>query len=175
MLGLSRHTVRAYVRASAPPDPGVRAPRKSKLDRYKPSLHRRWADGCHNSTTLLAELRTHGYRGGRSIVVAYLTDLRRAAGVEGQRGPRAICPIAPRRLTQLVLRVPVTLTDHDAALVAQACAASTPIATAVTSARTFMVLLRERRGEALDAWIDVAEQSRAEWDPVLVGVCHWLA
>ncbi len=159
LLGMSRNTVRAYVRASAPPDPGAHAPRRSKLDRYKPYLHQRWAEGCHNGALLLRELRRQGYRGGRSIVVAYLTDLRRATGEGRRSGPRAVRPLSPRQLAQLVLRVPETLAAHDAALVACACAASAPIATAVTSARAFMTLLRERRGDDLDAWIDRAEQS----------------
>jgi len=137
--------------ARAPPDPGARAPRRSTLDRYKPYLHQRWEEGCHKGAILLAELRGQGYRGGRSIVVAYLADLRRATGVGRCGGSRPVRPLSPRQLAQLVLRAPETLAAHDAALVASACAANAPIATAVTSARAFMTLVRERRGQDLDA------------------------
>ena len=76
-LGLSRNTVRKYVREPRVPVYGPRSRSPSKLAPFLPWLtERTQADGVWNSVRLLRELRERGYVGGRTILKDYLRPLR---------------------------------------------------------------------------------------------------
>lgn len=75
-LGLSRNTVRKYVRSAEVPKARPRSARASKLDPYKPYIRQRLADGVDNGEVLLREIRARGYRGGRSILKEYVKQFR---------------------------------------------------------------------------------------------------
>lgn len=80
-LGLSRNTVRKYLRAErALPRYTPRYPRPTKLDPFKPYLQERieaarprWIP----ATVLLRELQSRGYSGGISQLKAYLAPFKR--------------------------------------------------------------------------------------------------
>jgi transposase len=76
-LGVSRNTVRKYVRAPGLPTAKPRPPRASKLDPFRDHLRGRVAAGVENGVVLLRELRAQGYRGSYSILKDYLHPLRR--------------------------------------------------------------------------------------------------
>ncbi|NLG67941.1 MAG: hypothetical protein GX496_00025 [Firmicutes bacterium] len=66
-LGISRNTVRKYLRNPGLPEPKPRPPRPSKLDPYREYIKRRMLqDGVTNSQVLLRELRAMGYTGAPS-------------------------------------------------------------------------------------------------------------
>lgn len=76
-LGLSRNTVRKYLRDPRVPSYGPRPKPPSKLAPFEAWLHRRTTvDGVWNSVRLLRELRERGYTGGRTILKEYLKPLR---------------------------------------------------------------------------------------------------
>jgi len=75
-LGLSRNTVRKYVRSPEVPRAKPRPARASKLDPYKPYIRQRLAEGVDNGEVLLREIRAQGYRGGHSILREFLQPLR---------------------------------------------------------------------------------------------------
>lgn len=76
-LGLSRNTVRKYLRNPALPRYGPRPVAVSKLEPFKPWLLRRThADGVWNAERLLRELRAMGYAGGVTILKDFLRPLR---------------------------------------------------------------------------------------------------
>ena len=62
-LGLSRNSVRKYLRSPGVPVAKARAPRPSLLDPYKDYVRVRLADGLENCEVLLRELRARGYAG----------------------------------------------------------------------------------------------------------------
>lgn len=76
-LGISRNTVRKYVRSPEVPQPKPRAPRSSLLDAHKPYIHERLAEGVSNCVVLLRELRAQGYQGQYSILKEYVKPFRR--------------------------------------------------------------------------------------------------
>ena len=82
-LGLSRNTVRKYLRAPGVPVAKPRPPRPSKLDPYRPLLEERIEAGVLNTAVLLRELRARGYAGGVTILKEYVEPFRR------QRQPAA--------------------------------------------------------------------------------------
>lgn len=77
-VGLHRKTVAQYVRADSYP---VRAHPRSMLDPYKPYLLDCWNRGCRTGMRLYEDIQRQGYRGGRSMVLGYLTQLRKAQGL----------------------------------------------------------------------------------------------
>ncbi len=77
--GLSRNTVRKYLRSS--PEPAIRAGRQSKLDPYKDQI-KTWVekDGLFDCTTMLERLRASGYTGGVTILRNYVHPMRPPSG-----------------------------------------------------------------------------------------------
>jgi transposase len=78
-LGISRNTVRKYVRSEVVPRPKPRPPRVSKLEAYRGHVDRRLAEGVSNCVVLLREIRALGYRGSYTILKDYVQPQRRAA------------------------------------------------------------------------------------------------
>ena len=89
-VGLHRKTVAQYVRADSFPARGRPA---SLLDPSKPYLLAQWNAGCRTGMRLYEDLQRQGYRGGRSTVLGYLTQLRKAQGLAPRT--RTVQPTPP--------------------------------------------------------------------------------
>jgi transposase len=96
-LGLSRNSVRKYLRAEAIPQPRPRPKRGSKLDAYAAHVERRLAEGVQNCVVLLRELRAQGYAGSYSLLKEYVHPLRRRSAVR----PTARFETAPGEQAQV--------------------------------------------------------------------------
>jgi transposase len=80
-LGCSRNTVRRYLREAGAPRYGPRAPRRCKLDPYKPYVLERVQTARPQwipATVLLREIAERGYTGGVSQLKAFLAPLKKA-------------------------------------------------------------------------------------------------
>ncbi|MDE0132013.1 MAG: IS21 family transposase [bacterium] len=82
-LGISRNSVRKYLRSSGVPRAKPRPRRASKLDGYTDYIDGRLSEGMDNCAVLLRELRARGYAGGYTILKDYVQPRRRP------RQPRA--------------------------------------------------------------------------------------
>jgi transposase len=78
LLGLSRNSVRKYLRSPGIPVAKPRPRCASVLDPYVDHLRMRLGEGLENAVVLLREIRALGYQGGYSTLKAYLQPLRRA-------------------------------------------------------------------------------------------------
>jgi transposase len=99
--GISRNTVRKYLRESGPPRYQERAPRPSKLDPYKNYLMERVGDAKPAwlpATVLLREIRAQGYDGGISQLKAFLVPLKPA---KNEAGPIVRFETAPGQQMQV--------------------------------------------------------------------------
>jgi transposase len=75
-LGLSRITVRKYLRAEQFPErTGRRGPSPS-LSRWEGHLRSRWAEGCTNARVLWEELQAQGFRGSKRALREYVCGWR---------------------------------------------------------------------------------------------------
>jgi len=164
-VGLHRKTVAQYVRADRYP---VRARPPSVLDPYKPHLLDCWNRGCRTGMRLYEDIRRQGYLGGRSTVLGYLTQLRKAQGLDPrtrtmQPGPPVTDPSVPcstpRQATWLVLRRPDYLTAEDQTVLDQLRQAHPAFAQAIALAQGFAQLLRARQPERLEPWLQQAATS----------------
>ena len=101
-VGISRNTVRSYLKAEAFPEQGLRSKRPSLLDPYVPYLRERWQAGCQNAAQLMREITSRGYQGSHAIVRALVSDWRASSptAVRPTRGNKRKAP-APvtRRLS----------------------------------------------------------------------------
>ena len=73
-LGISRATVRKYVRSPGVPKPKPRVKRGSKFDAYKEYIDVRLAERLENCVVLLREIRELGYDGGYSTLMLVSWD-----------------------------------------------------------------------------------------------------
>ncbi len=76
-LGISRNTVRKYLRSPELPKPAPRPPRESKLDPYKEYIMERLDSGEQNCAALLRKLREEGYEGSYTILKDFVKPFRR--------------------------------------------------------------------------------------------------
>jgi len=164
-VGLHRKTVAQYVRADRFP---VRARPRSVLDPYKPSLLAGWNQGCRTGMRLYEDMQRQGYRGRRSTVLGYFTQLRKAQGLAPrtrtmQPGPPVTDPtvqgLTPRQATWLTLRRPTEMTEQEQDLLTRLHDAHATFAQAITLAQDFARLLRARQPEQLDTWLQQAATS----------------
>lgn len=82
-LGVSRNTVRKYLRDKKLPQYGPRPPRPSKLDAFEPYLKERLAlDPRLQASVLCREIRERGYDGAESMVRVRVAALKPKAPVE---------------------------------------------------------------------------------------------
>ncbi len=84
-LGISRNTVRKYLRSEAAPGYGPRAPRPTKLDPFKGYLLERIAAASPDwipATVLLREIQVLGYPGGITQLKAFLAEQKPKPVVE---------------------------------------------------------------------------------------------
>jgi transposase len=167
-LGMSRRTVRRYVRAEAFPERAARSGGRSHLDPYKPYLRQRWADGCRNGLQLHRELRERGYAHSRGAVARYVARLRRATSVATPTGAGALCPapaLSPRatpparRVARWFLRRPERRTSAQEAYLARLGKADPELADAYALTQDFAAMLRTRQGEGLADWLAEADES----------------
>lgn len=164
-VGLHRTTVAQYVRADSYP---ARAHPPSLLEPYKPYLLARWHAGCRTGMRLYEELQRQGFRGGRSTVLHYFTQLRKAQGLAPRTrtgAPTApvsdptVSGLTPRQATWLVLRRPERVTEDEQSLLAQLPQAHPSFAQAMALAQGFAQLLRTRQPERLETWLQQAATS----------------
>src|SRR5260221_570033 len=111
-VGVSRNTVRRYVRLRTCPGHAPRPKRHSRLDPYQDYLRLRWQEGCHNGRHLFRELQARGYRGGVSIVAHLVAQWRTALPPVPPHSP---VPLTPRAVRWLLVRRPDDLNDEQRA------------------------------------------------------------
>jgi transposase len=166
-LGISRPTVYAYLRRASPPSP--RSPQRSGqvLRPYTSYVIQRWREGCTDSMQLWRELRAQGYAYSSRTVSRFVTRLRRASEAgwapETQASPYTRPQGPSARAVSFTWMCPAAKRSQDAQLYVNQLSQGDPsIAQAYTLSQAFLALVRERRGEALEAWITEAAASGLE-------------
>ncbi|HUS15823.1 MAG TPA: ISL3 family transposase [Chloroflexia bacterium] len=166
-LGLTRTTVRRYVRATSAP---VRVRQRGLLGPTSPyvaHLRTRWAAGCDNAAQLWQELRALGFPGSAGVVRRFLGPWRTTPWHPGRQarggGTAGVVPPAepptPRDVRWWLLTAPDQRPPAQQAYLARLEADCPPVRLAGELAREFGRVVRERDGGAFDAWLVQAETS----------------
>jgi transposase len=166
-LGISRPTVYASLRRTRPPSP--RSPQRSGQV-WRPSMPyviQRWREGCTDSMQLWREIRALGSSQSARTVSRFITRLRRASEAgwapETQTSPYTRPQGPSARAVSFTWVGPEAKRSQDAQLyVDQLTQADAAIAQASTLSQAFLALVRERRGDELDAWMTEATASGIE-------------
>ncbi|HSF34088.1 MAG TPA: ISL3 family transposase [Candidatus Tectomicrobia bacterium] len=165
-LGISRPTVYAYLRRDTPPGPRrlQRPPSARVLTPYVPYMIRRWRESGADSRQLYREIQTLGYTHSARTVGRFITQLRRAADAgqppESQRSPYMRPQGPSARAVSFVMVCPAAKRSRKAqTYLNQLCQIDIGIARAHALSQAFLAIVRERRGEDLEAWMSEAMHS----------------
>lgn len=169
-LTINRATVRKFLRSDGFPERASNKRRGSILDAYIPYVHHRWAEGCDNAHQLWRELQAHGYEGKVGMVRRYIRRLRsRLAELSPEQrvkflGTKAAfkAPTSRRAGWWLQAELEDLNEEQQQAFVERLRELCPSAARAGELARWFREMVKERRPERLDDWLDAAEQTELE-------------
>ncbi len=159
-LGLSRSTVRRYLKAGGFPERSKRGGQSSLLDSYLPYLEQRWDEGCHNGVQLYREIQQVGYSGSRPTVSRWVAKMRRQT--PGRKGPeqpsaqlkKVTRPWSARYAVWLLLKEPEGLEPDKRAALERMLDASPGLRPAYNFAQAFLRMVRHREAKGLRPWLD---------------------
>ena len=169
-LGIGRTTTYRHLKSEAFPERKGRSDAgRSSLDPWRDWIIERWNRGQRNGRHTLRDLRAKGFTGNYATVLRYLNRLRDAQRGAAPHRPRArpglplvAAPkqvLTPRIAAWTVLRPLDRRDDEEKALLARLRETAPTLATAVGLAEEFAALVRERRPERLDPWLQRAQDS----------------
>lgn len=150
--GLSQRSIAR--RCALSRDTGLRPP---KADRFAPLILTRLQEGGHTLKAIWEELRTLGYTGAYSRLSIYARETFPAAARAGAALPQhSRLRLSAWSATWLFLRKDEKLSEQDRQMAAELCDRSSEIAAANAVVQGFARLIRERRCDGLDAWLEEA-------------------
>ena len=164
-VGVSERTVQRYVKLPDFPaiQPRRKAFGKSVLDPYKARFIAWWNDGIRQPRLLMSLLQQQGYEGSLRTVTRYISALRTAQGLPAKVGcyPQSsvkVCdlqspPLTARRASYLIVMRPENRDREGQVLVEKLREQHPDLAITIEFADEFLQLIRQRKAEALDAWI----------------------
>lgn len=174
-LGIGKRTVYKYLAAPSFPERQPHAQQgRSRLDRYKPYLQKRWSEGQQQSKELYKEILEQGYKGSYKTVTRYIRQFRPSEprplreslndhDLPG-RGPvlpliiSPLPPLSARRAAWLIMR-PERKLDADEQKILIRLSEHPALSTAITLAQGFLKLVRHRLPQNLDTWLEEAKSS----------------
>ena len=170
-VGVSARTVQRY--RTQPDFPTILPQRKSfgrsLLDPYKQRLLEWWNGGIRQPQLLLSLLQQQGYDGSIRTLTRYISQLRQAQSLPAKLGhsPQSSVkvsdpqsrPLTARRASYLIVKRKENRVPEDRELLKQIAAQHPDLALAIELADEFLCLLRQRQGEAFDAWLTKALKS----------------
>ncbi|MFF4864480.1 ISL3 family transposase [Streptomyces sp. NPDC001231] len=152
-LQLDRSTVRRFGRATSIEELLVKATNRSTiLDEYKPYLHQRWNEGCHNSAQLHQEIADLGFAGSIQTVRRYLRPFKATTAAPPARRPAP----RPRRIVRWIMTDPGNLTADDATDLKEIRTRCPELDAVTHHVRDFATMMRDLRGDQLPAWMERA-------------------
>jgi transposase len=172
-LGISKNTVKRFVRAGQFPERAER-PRKSPLlGPYEAYLRSRWTAGCHNAHTLWEEIRGQGFVGSAPLVRQFVARWRSSPGRRGKTPRRAATEphsptppirqptrvLSPRQARWLLLGDDDELRPEERLYREQLLQADQELPLALGLAEEFGRLVRTRARSDLGPWLEQAESS----------------
>jgi transposase len=167
--GLSRPTIRKYVRAGTFPEWPARRILLSAGTTHATYLQRRWAEGCRDAVMLWNELRAQGFPGSVRMVQKAVARWRVGPRLKGRAAWGATAPAtvdlpplrppSPQQAIWLLLRPTPTLTLEQQRMRRRLLAAAPEVQTAVTVIEEFRQMIRDRNVGVLAPWLARAERS----------------
>ncbi len=170
-VGMGASTVQAWLAAGQFPERKLRE-QASRLDRYVPSLRKRWQEGCHNMTRLFQELGEQGYKGSyesvRDNILRRLPQGRKMP-LDGSSQTPALA--TSRQASFLFLRRPENLKTDEQERLLLLRQLHPETALAYELVQQFAQMVRTRTGEKLADWLaQVAQSPLQEFQRFALGI-----
>jgi transposase len=167
-VGISRTTVNTYLNMERPPVRKTGKRSGSVIDPYKEYLVKRWNDGVRNAQQVYRELKEKGYTGSDQPIQRYYVQFRKEKDFRKfkQVDPMLETPVnaAPKRPPTASQVAHWIIFKEDQRLewqqkyLTQLCEGDQEIQEANLLIQEFTIMLRERKGERFDAWLEKVEQ-----------------
>ncbi len=155
-LHLHPQTVRKYVRMEHFVDQRHN-PHGSSVEPYRAYLQERWSQGCTIVKTLWQELGMQGFTGSYKSVCLFTRQWSMPQACTSVRSaPKDAVPRTPWQTKWLLLRAPEELSARDASYCQAVGHLSPALAQAASLAGRFVQIVRERKRDQLDAWLQEA-------------------
>lgn len=154
--GLCRVTVRKYLHHTEVPRRAPRPQVPGKITPFIGYLRQRWEAGCCNASQLFREIRALGYDGSRSLVKAFVQPWRTQVDTRVAPASRA----AWKDVRWAVLCPPERRDRCRQELAAECLDADPELERAHNMVQWFRTILRNRRSEDLEQWIEQASTSQ---------------
>ncbi|MEO1352825.1 MAG: ISL3 family transposase [Cyanobacteria bacterium J06635_15] len=168
-VGVSQRTVSRWLKSESYPERQRRSDRgQSKVDEYKDYILERYDAGERSAKQLYGEIKTQGYEGSYMTVTRYVKEVAKAVGAlpnlkgTGRRlkvVDLGVPKLTARRVACLVMQVSDQREAEAAKLLKRLKQGKSEAGVAIRLADQFIRLVRQRRPEALDQWLEEAEQS----------------
>ena len=165
---LSRTTVTKYLQMDDPPACKKGKRTGSVIDPYKEYLVKRWNDGVRNAHQVYREIVAMGYTGSDQPIQRYFVqfrqkkDFRKCKQVDPtQQTPVKTPPKRPPTASQVAHWITCKeeqQLEWQKKYLAQLCEVDQEIREANELIQEFTTMLRERKGERLDVWMEKVEQ-----------------
>jgi transposase len=173
--GMAERTVRHWLNRGGISYSSPRKPRASLIDPYKAYLAERWSQGYRNGAQLERELRAKGYKGSPRAMYRYLSTLKGSGSTLPKRGPASgpgqtissmqsnpLLTLSAQQATWLFFRRSEDLKKEELESLQQLRQASPQIETTYQLVEAFLHMVRERKGEQLDAWLNAVDSSHLD-------------
>jgi transposase len=167
-VGISRQSVYAYLKMKEPPArTRIHRQYKPLIEPYKEYLIKRWNEGCRNAQQVYREIKEQGYTGSDQPIARFFAQFRqkkerrkfKQVDPSNETAIKAV-PKRPPTASQvahwITFKVEQRL-DWQQQYLTQLCEADQEIAQSYELIQEFTTMLRERKGERLDAWLQRVE------------------
>jgi transposase len=167
-VGISRQSVYAYLKMKEPPArTRIHRQYKPLIEPYKEYLIKRWNEGCRNAQQVYREIKEQGYTGSDQPIARLFAQFRqkkerrkfKQVDPSNETAIKAV-PKRPPTASQvahwITFKVEQRL-DWQQQYLTQLCEADQEIAQSYELIQEFTTMLRERKGERLDAWLQRVE------------------
>jgi len=168
-LGVSERTVRRWCKRGVAPDVRPRRKRESDFDIYAPYVLQRWKQGEHNGTRLWQEMVSQGYPGSQRMVYRFLKTLKMHKDVSAQE--QCLPHFSSTTAVSLFMRHPDKLEELEQDHLIAFRQAASSLETTYQLVQDFLLMMRQREGERLAAWlVQVHESNLPELESFASGV-----
>lgn len=154
-LGINRNTVKRYLRATDFPARQVGQGNKTKLRKYAAYLKQRWQEGEQNAQVLCLEIRRQGFSGSVSAVRKFVRSWWNST--KPPIKSVAIKCFSPRQTTKMLLMESEQKEEKE--YLEKLCELSLNIGELQTLGVEFRKIIREKRAELFDNWLEKVEKS----------------
>jgi transposase len=159
-MGMSERAVRMWLKRGAAPTNERQFRRRSVFDPYALYVLQRWHEGAREGKQLYEEIQAQGFAGTVRIVQRFVQTLRDNPEKITLTPATSAERFSANTATWLFIRDPAHLTAEKQAELELICQHSETARLTYALAQQFLTMLRLRRGQEFEMWLEAVEASQ---------------